>query len=216
MALMQLTFLTASADAEKKNDEPEITTTTQNSAAVTNVPTQKASALQEPEIKFAQKPTVSFESLKLKSSFSLNEAKTLQPGKSDLAVNEEQVSYSNKEVVFEDVKSAIFTYAQQKQQQGARQLHATLTNSAISFGQNQVTLTINNETQRELLQNMKQEFLDELRKLLQNNSITLQLEISRQENAVKAYKPADIFKAMTEKNPALLELKKRFDLEIDY
>jgi hypothetical protein len=26
----------------------------------------------------------------------------------------------------------------------------------------------------------------------------------------------DIFKAMSERNPALLELKKRFDLEIDY
>ena len=33
---------------------------------------------------------------------------------------------------------------------------------------------------------------------------------------VKAYKPADKFKLMAEKNPALLEFKKRFDLDIEY
>jgi DNA polymerase-3 subunit gamma/tau len=216
MALMQLTFLTASPDAEKKNDDSETIAVIQNSAAPTTSPIQKSNALQEPEIKFAQKPTVSFESLKLKSSFSLNEAKKMQAGKEELKVTEEKTPELNKEVAFDDVKAAILNYAQLKQQQGSRQLHATLTNSAISFGGNLVTLTINNETQRELLQNMKQEFLDELRKILHNNSITLQLEISKHENVVKAYKPSDIFKAMAEKNPALLELKKRFDLEIDY
>ncbi len=55
-----------------------------------------------------------------------------------------------------------------------------------------------------------------LENALQNNSITLNVEISIQAIQSKAYKPADIFKAMVEKNPALLELKKRFDLEIDY
>lgn len=216
MALMQLTFLTASPDAEKKNDDQDVVIASQANVSQASAIPQKTSELQEPEIKFAQKPTVAFESLKLKASFSLNEVKKVQPGKEETIVPEQSHLTINKEVGFDDVKAAIFSYAQQKQQQGARQLHATLTNSAISFGNNQVTLTINNETQRELLQNLRQEFLDELRKILQNNSISLQLEISKQDNVVKAYKPADIFKVMAEKNPALLELKKRFDLEIDY
>ncbi|MGZ4089973.1 MAG: hypothetical protein ACXVNO_04580, partial [Bacteroidia bacterium] len=161
----------------------------------------------------------SFDRLKIKSEFSLNEVKNNTNGKPENGgIIEEKATNNNnnREVVFDDVKAAILTYAQQKQQQGARQLHATLTNSAISYDESVITLTINNETQRELLNNMKQDFLDELRKILQNNSITLQLEISKQESQAKAYKPADIFKSMVEKNPALLELKKRFDLEIDY
>ncbi|MGZ3920339.1 MAG: DNA polymerase III subunit gamma/tau [Bacteroidia bacterium] len=219
MTLMQLTFLTASADAEKKNDESETITISQTPASPNNGGVQKVNALQEPEIKFAQKPTVSFDRLKIKSEFSLNEAKNNTNGKPENGgIIEEKATNNNnnREVVFDDVKAAILTYAQQKQQQGARQLHATLTNSAISYDESVITLTINNETQRELLNNMKQDFLDELRKILQNNSITLQLEISKQESQAKAYKPADIFKSMVEKNPALLELKKRFDLEIDY
>ncbi|MBA3663202.1 MAG: DNA polymerase III subunit gamma/tau [Bacteroidetes bacterium] len=219
MALMQLTFLTASADAEKKNDESETLTVTQPAAVAGTTGIQKISALKEPEIKFAQKPTVSFDRLKIKSEFSLNEAKSGQNGKtetSSVAEEKNDIVAVNKDVEFDDVKAAIKTYAEQKQQQGARQLHATLTTSGLSYDESVITLTINNETQRELLQNMKQDFLDELRKLLHNNSITLQVEISRQESQSKAYKPADIFKSMVERNPALLELKKRFDLEIDY
>ncbi|MCW3078392.1 MAG: polymerase subunit gamma/tau [Bacteroidetes bacterium] len=219
MALMQLTFLTASPDAEKKNDESEAITVIQNPSSPTQAASQKVSALKEPEIKFAQKPTVSFDRLKIKSEFSLNEVKTTQNGKPELQnINEEKNNYTgeNKEVLMDDLKAAIFAYADQKQQQGSRQLHSTLTTSVISFEGNLLTLTINNETQRELLQSIKQDFLDDLRKRLQNNSIILKVEISIQQNTTKAYKPADIFKAMIEKNPALLELKKRFDLEIDY
>lgn len=217
MALMQLTFLTASPDAEKKNDEPESLNANQTSAG--SVVIQKVTALQEPEIKFAQKPTVSFDRLKIKSEFSLNEVKNGSNGKIETTtVNEETpaVIQTNKDLSFDDVKAGIFAYAEQKQQQGSRQLHATLTTSKITLEGSVVTLIINNETQRELLQNMKQEFLDDLRKKLQNNTITLQVQISVQANQTKAYKPADIFKAMIEKNPSLLELKKRFDLEIDY
>lgn len=100
--------------------------------------------------------------------------------------------------------------------QGSRQLATTLTTAELNFENNTITLIINNETQREQLQNIKQDFLDEIRKTLGNNQVNLVIEISQIEKQSKAYKPADIFKSMVEKNPALLELKKRFDLEIDY
>jgi len=95
-------------------------------------------------------------------------------------------------------------------------LAITLQTSTIAFNNNVITILINNETQREQLQNIRQDFLDELRKKMQSNLITLQIEITKTEVQTKAYKPADIFKSMIEKNPSLLELKKRFDLEIDY
>jgi DNA polymerase III subunit gamma/tau len=99
---------------------------------------------------------------------------------------------------------------------GSRQLSTTLSTSPIAFADNVITLTLNNETQREQLQNIKQDFLDDLRRKTRNNLIKLEIEISKEEVKTRAYKPADIFKSMSEKNPLLLELKKRFDLEIDY
>jgi hypothetical protein len=44
----------------------------------------------------------------------------------------------------------------------------------------------------------------------------LEIKVSEIVGEIKAYKPADKFKLMAEKNPALLELKKRFDLDIEY
>jgi DNA polymerase-3 subunit gamma/tau len=220
MALMQLTFLTASPDAEKKNDDTEVITVSQTPTSPGNAAVQKAPVNQEPEIKVANKPTVNFNDLKkVKSEFSLNDAKNGQNEKSPLnGVNENknQSDLPNKEVNFEDVKTAILAYAESKEQKGSRQIATTLKTAGISFTNGMIMLMIQNETQREKLQDIRQEFLDEIRKKLQNNTIGLQVDISKQEVQSKAYKPADIFKAMIDKNPSLLELKKRFDLEIDY
>lgn len=79
-----------------------------------------------------------------------------------------------------------------------------------------MTLVINNETQKEQFMPVRHNLVDTLRLELQNTSLNIEVLISKTETQMKAYKPMDIFKAMTEKNPALLELKKRFDLEIDY
>lgn len=221
MALMQLTFLTASPDAEKKNDELENsfdqkTETDQVNTTVISKPTN----LQGPEIKLASKPSVPFDQLKIKSAFSLNETKsnpTNKPSEASVTPNQEVMpKEANKEVTLEDVKTVITNYATAKQQSGARQLAVTLSTAQIDFSNKTITLKINNESQKEKLVAIKQEFLDELRKLLQNNLIGLEIETVTHEVQGKAYKPIDVFKNMAEKNPALLELKKRFDLEIDY
>jgi DNA polymerase-3 subunit gamma/tau len=221
MTLMQLTFLTASPDAEKKNDELEVSFDKKSNAETTITVSQtKVTALQETEIKLATKPSVSFEQLKIKSAFSLNETKNSQAIKlteTIITSSEEVISKeTNKEVTIEDVKTVIASYALSKQQSGAKQLAVTLSTAQIILTNKTITLQINNESQKENLMAIKQEFLDELRKLLQNNLITLEVETTAAEAQGKAYKPVDIFKSMAEKNPALLELKKRFDLEIDY
>lgn len=221
MTLMQLTFLTASPDAEKKNDELEVSFDKKSEVETTATVSQtKVTALQETEIKLATKPSVPFEQLKIKSAFSLNETKNSQSIKltETIITSSEQVvsKEANKEVTIEDVKTVIASYAASKQQSGARQLAVTLSTAQIILTNKTITLQINNESQKENLMAIKQEFLDELRKLLQNNLITLEVETTVAEAQGKAYKPVDIFKSMAEKNPALLELKKRFDLEIDY
>lgn len=162
-----------------------------------------------------------FEQLKLKSQFSLNEAQngTLNVINSTAAtplVSENLIS-QNKPFTLDTVKEAIANYAAEQLQLGNRMLHVSLTTCSITMlGETEVQLTLTNEAQNEKLQTVKQDFLDEVRKTIQNNTLTLSIKISEAETAVKAFKPSDKFKQLAEKYPALLELKKRFDLEIDY
>lgn len=77
-------------------------------------------------------------------------------------------------------------------------------------------ITIENEVQREAFQPHRQEFLDFLRKELKNNKISLQLAETDEVSVKKAYTPLEKFESLKKKNPFLLELKKRLDMEIDY
>ncbi len=218
MTLMQLTFLTAPPDAEKKKDELETFIENPTPKSPVNPSASKVTALQEPEIKFASKPTIAIAELKIKSGFSLNEVKNQNIIKVETIVETDKNNQlnDNKEINFDTIKSYILSYAEAKQLAGARQLASTLTTSTINYSDNVITIIINNETQREQLQSIKQDFLDELRKNLQSNLITLEVAITKTDVKSKAYKPIDVFKSMADKNPSLLELKKRFDLEIDY
>ncbi|MCA6435164.1 MAG: DNA polymerase III subunit gamma/tau [Bacteroidetes bacterium] len=219
ITLMQLSYLTAPLDAEKKNDltkNPE-ESGYQDSSITNQKIIQKISALQEPEIKFASKPTVTFDKLNIKSAFSLNELqqKPVQPQTNhNLKSEVEQVV--NLEVKQQSVIDAVKKFADVKMSTGSRQIGITLNTANISFVNNVITLLIHNESQREQLQNIKQHFLDEIRQTLQNNLVQLEIELLEHSAPSKAYKPMDIFREMAEKNPAILELKKLFDLEVDY
>jgi len=220
MALMQLTFLTASPDAEKKKDELDLLdNTTAGPAKTQPVSSTKVTALQEPEIKFASKPSVTFDQLKMKSSFSLQEVKNYQnlsQNGNSPSVEAPEIKFVNKDVNLDEIKAAVKFYAEEKLKQGSRQISITLDQSDIQFSNNIISLTISNETQKEQLLIIKQEFVDAIRGRLQNNAVVVEIQTSTAEAQTKAYRPIDIFKAMSEKNPALLELKKRFDLEIEY
>jgi hypothetical protein len=91
-----------------------------------------------------------------------------------------------------------------------------LKTATIQLTDTTILLTLQNETQKEQMGLVRQEFINELRSRLRNTALALELALSEVESQSKAFKPMDIFKAMSERNPALLELKKRFDLEIDY
>ena len=221
MALIQLTFLSAPLDAEKKKDEldGQPNSFIQNDNKSNTVAPQKIESLKEPELKFSSKPIVPFDQLKIKSSFSLNEVKNYQAQLIPVIEGVSEIPpqpIKNKEVSLADVKQFLENYAEEKQKQGARQIATICKTAHINFSNNTLQLIINNETQKEQFLSIKQNFVDELRLKLQNSTLMLDIELSQEEVQAKAYKPIDIFKAMSEKNPNLLELKKRFDLEIDY
>ena len=218
VALMQLTFLTATNDAEKKKDEL-IPNQLQNTANTAQIKADnKITALAEPTPKFADKPSIPFDQLKIKSAFSLQDIHRHENKPSAEAVKTETAVLPSvdKEINLNDINAFIAHYSEEKQKLGARQIATIFKTATVKFENNTVQLTIQNETQREQLMAMRQEFIDELRKSLQNQKLTLAVSIAEHEQTIKAYKPLDIFKSMAERNPSLLELKKRFDLEIDY
>ena len=128
----------------------------------------------------------------------------------------EEIIEVDEAVNFEKVSEVVKTFAEEKNKNGFKQLYATLTSSKINFNEPVITIVLNNEVQKEMLVNIKQDMLDAFRLSLKNKSIQLELVVSEIEGEVKAYKPSDKFKQMADKNPLLLELKKRLDLEIDY
>jgi DNA polymerase III subunit gamma/tau len=219
MTLMQISNLTAAnSTAEKKNDELEGAPSNLSSPNKPNTGgSSKISVNAQPEIRYSTKPVVSLDQLKLKSSFSLNEIKSVPSSNVNNTVQEQVNSgYVNKTLTSEEVIQFVRSYGQQKLSQGARQIGTIFSTCEIKFTESVINITVSNETQKEQLHEVKQAFVDELRLKLENHQLTLQIDLSQTSTQVKAYKPADIFKAMSEKNPALLELKKRFDLEIDY
>lgn len=120
------------------------------------------------------------------------------------------------ELTSEHALQGVKQFAELKLQSGNRQLYATLTSSKISFQFPTILIELTNEVQREMLTTIKQDMLDEIRTILKNKQAQLEIKVLETVDSLKAYKPMDKFKLMSEKNPMLLELKKRFDLDIEY
>lgn len=170
-------------------------------------------------MKTSNKPVVGFTELKIKSQFLLQDTAQKQALEANPVVQvTEQATIDVEDVTLtqERVDVAVKQFAEEKAKNGSKQLYATLTSSKITLTNTTVLIELNNEAQKELLIGIKQDMLDELRQLLSNRQAQLEIKVSEIQGEVKAYKPSDKFKLMAEKNPALLELKKRFDLDIEY
>ena len=217
MALMQISYLNAaSQDAEKKN---ELSTgfglPAENTKPLPQQQTPVTKFSSQPVIQTSSKPVVGFSELRIKSQFMLQDnGRNGQPVIETAVVVEENVA--DVPLSQERVDNAMKHYADEKAKEGLRQLYATLTSSKINLEGQTVVILLNNEVQRTMLTDIKQDMLDELRRLLTNKQTQLEIKVSEIMGEVKAYKPQDKFKQMADKNPALNELKKRFDLDIEY
>ncbi len=217
MALMQLSYLTAPVEAEKKKDDPVIALN-DNTTVKQNNPVITSSINDAPVIKTATKPVIPFNQLKNTASFSLKDAlndKSL-PNESSAPETKGTEVYTNEAVGLEQVKEAVIRYAKTKEQN--KSIYVSLTEAPVDLTPaNEIMITLLNHSQLEKFQELKQEMLDTIRKDLKNNILVLKFDLKQEQNTtVKAYKPIEKFKVMSEKNPALMEMKKRFDLDIDY
>lgn len=218
MALMQMCYLTASLEAEKKKDELEADPAQVQVTKQTN--TVVKPKLDEPTIQTASKPVVPFHQLKSAAGFSLKDALAEKPLPNATSAPEKNTSeevYENKAVGLTEIKEAVARYAKSKEN-SSKNIFISLSNAQVDLiNGNEINITLINHSQLEKFQELKQEMLDTIRKDLKNNTVFLTFQIKEGEAiAVKAFKPIEKFKTMSERNPALLELKKRFDLEVEY
>jgi DNA polymerase-3 subunit gamma/tau len=231
MCLMQMAYINTapSNDAEKKNELTENPFQSGTTTMAVNQPTANNSTVAKPTrvsnaeekiVKTAEKPIIPFSELKIKAQFSLKEVvnANMPSVNQTLTTENKEAVFENKPFDGETLMKAVHAFALLKNEAGNRQLFTTITTAKIEISDtNVVTLNIHNEAQKEILTTVKQDFLDFVRKELANNTVGLDIKIEEAaESAAKAYKPSDKFKLLAEKNPSLLELKKRLDLELDY
>ena len=217
MALMQICYLTAAPqDAEKKN---ELNSGFEIQAAQPKALDQTAPVKfsTTPTIQTSAKPVVGFTELKIKSQFLLQDnIQKSQQISTEATIIKEAADFVDVDLTSERALEAVKQFAEEKNRNGNKQLYATLTSCKISLLNETILIELNNEVQKEMLIVIKQDMLDDLRTILQNKKTQIDITVSEVMGEVKAYKPADKFKLMAEKNPALLEFKKRFDLDIEY
>ncbi len=98
------------------------------------------------------------------------------------------------------------------------QLASSLSNTAPLLNEGyKIEHSVTNKAQEEEFKKNKLELLGFLHKDLGNTSITIEVVVKEADPSTKkAYTNKEKFKVMAEKNPALEELRKQLDLEIDY
>lgn len=109
-------------------------------------------------------------------------------------------------------------FAATLQSDGRFTLHTALTKRKPELNSNySVHFSLDNGAVEKDVNEIKQELLTYIRKRLNNGKITLVTTIDRDLSKGKTpYTPKEKFEHMAVKNPALLQLKKQMDLEIDF
>tara|TARA_B100000513_G_scaffold192498_1_gene118854 strand:- start:365 stop:2128 length:1764 start_codon:yes stop_codon:yes gene_type:complete len=118
----------------------------------------------------------------------------------------------------EDLNEKWVQYANEKENFGKYNLLSVLRDKNAILKENFVVcITLDNKVQEKVLKDEKTKLLRYLKTQLENDSISLTIEVTPlKEEEMKAYTAEDKFKKMVKKNPDLLNLKDKFDLEIDF
>lgn len=109
-------------------------------------------------------------------------------------------------------------YANEKENVGKHNLLSVLRDKKAILKENfNVCITLDNKVQEEVINDERTKLLKYLKSQLENDSISLIVEVTPiKEEEMKAYTAEDKFKKMVKKNRDLMNLKNKFDLEIDF
>lgn len=109
-------------------------------------------------------------------------------------------------------------FAANLQTAGKESLYVTFTKRHPQIlDENTIGFLIDNKVQEQDIEKLKPELLEFIRTALNNFHVQLQLALTTDENAKEMlYTSRDKFKKLAEKNPKLIELKKRFNLDLEF
>jgi len=99
-----------------------------------------------------------------------------------------------------------------------RNLELTILDQEIKVQNGEITLQVSGSIQEDIAQKMKPELMGLVRKF--TGATSFAISIVQQEEAVdekgKLYTSTDKLKFLREKHPALMELQRKFDLDVDF
>ena len=235
LALMKMCSLSATGD--KKKSEPVIAV----KIPINPVAKQPVIAVEKPELAPPQKdiigsvvkelepPELKREELKpatpvapktgssSRRTISITDGLKQKSAVADPASAQES-TMGEKEFTVEELHLAWNDFAGTLQADGRFTLHTALTKRKPELNDNyNVHFSLDNGAVEKDVNEIKQELLTYIRKRLNNGKITLTTTIDRDLSKGKTpYTPKEKFEHMAVKNPALLQLKKQMDLEIDF
>lgn len=196
---------TATVPAEVKPVTAPATVVTQTVAIKPETPTR-------PQIAPPPRPATS----RLRSTVAL----TTGPVVASADANTEVVSTApirpDKPFTFDELIDVWRAFAKIRQQQNDSATEQLVLNRDLTLNGTVIHLTLDNTLQVGYLTDLKPELMGHLRTELQNSQIQLEHKVTVQEAKKMIYSSQDKFNFLAEKNPALHELRKVLNLEVDY
>lgn len=109
-------------------------------------------------------------------------------------------------------------YADRMKAEGRANIHTLMTAFPPSLGKDFIVkLKVVNKVQQATFLEEKQDLMSFLRKALHNYRLDIETVLHEgQDNRRRLYTSTDKFNYLAEKNPSLIELRKRLDLDIDF
>lgn len=154
---------------------------------------------------------------KLRSTLSLNASVAAGPSTDTAEVTTSfNTTRVDKAFNLDDLQDVWSTFARIRKQQNDITSEQVVLNRELTLDGTTVHLTLDNTLQVDFLNELKPDLLGYLRKELQNSQIQIEHKVVIQEVKKMIYSSQDKFNYLAEKNPALHELRKVLNLEVDY
>ena len=116
----------------------------------------------------------------------------------------------------DELQDVWVAFAKLRQQQNDSATEQMVLNRALTLNDSLIHITLDNTLQVDFLTEVKPELLGYLRDKLQNSRIQLEHTVTKHEMKKMIYSSQDKYNFMADKNPALHELRKVLNLEVDY
>lgn len=145
----------------------------------------------------------------------LGSSEKQEDGTSEESIETE--SRPSKTVTQEDLLAAWDLYANSLNELGKKSLYSTLKADKPKLEGTQIHMVLSNTIQEMEILDMKADMMEFLRNHLQNFELDIVTEVRKGDDSkVHLYSDKEKYEAMKEKNPALEELRKRLNLDLEF